>query len=78
LRLNAKVGVKLPEVKIKRPDIIIRNGKPSAVVLDIDDYQTLLEQIEDSDDIAYLNELRRQPLNFISLDDLLKERPVDV
>jgi len=68
----------MPELKFKRPDIILRDGKPSAVVLDIADYQAMLEQIEDADDIAYLNDLYRQPLEFDSLEDLLKDRPPDV
>jgi len=33
---------------------------------------------KDTDDIAYLEELRSKPTSFVSLDELLKERPVDV
>ncbi|MBM3326516.1 MAG: type II toxin-antitoxin system Phd/YefM family antitoxin [Calditrichaeota bacterium] len=67
----------MPELKFKRPDIILRDGKTSAFVLDIADYQALLEQIEDADDIAYLNDLYRQPLEFDWLEDLLKDRQAE-
>jgi PHD/YefM family antitoxin component YafN of YafNO toxin-antitoxin module len=70
--------VTVTETKTKQPDIIFREGKPAAVILDIDEYQELLEQIEDADDLAYLRELRRKPMEFVSLADLLKERPADV
>ena len=66
------------ETKTKHPDIIYRKGKPAAVILDIDEYQELLEQIEDADDLAYLKELRGKKMDFVSLTDLLSERPTDV
>jgi len=68
----------MSETKFKRPDIVYRDGKPAAVIIELDDYEALLEQIEDVDDVAYLEELRSKPTSFISLDDLLKERPVGV
>ncbi len=68
----------MPETKYKRPDIVYRDGKPAAVIIELNDYEELLEQIEDVEDIAFLKDLRRQPMDFISLEDLLKERPVSV
>ena len=43
--------------KPKSPDIIFRDGKPSAVVLDIDDYQELLERLEDAEDLKMLQDI---------------------
>ena len=68
----------MPEIKMKRPDIVYRNGKPAAVIVELDEYEELLEQIEDAEDLAYLKELRSRPLEFVTLGDLLKERPVSV
>ncbi|MFH0765516.1 MAG: type II toxin-antitoxin system Phd/YefM family antitoxin [Calditrichota bacterium] len=68
----------MSETETKRPDIIYRNGKPSAVILELKEYEELLEQIEDVEDLAYLEELRRKPIQFVSLDNLLKERSVGV
>ena len=58
--------------KTKSPDIIFRDGKPSAVVLDIDDYQELLERLEDSEDLKALTEMRKKPLKYKKLEDFLE------
>ncbi len=68
----------MAETKTKRPDIVFREGKPAAVILDIDEYEELLGQLEDADDLAYLRELRSKPMEFVTLADLLWERPPDV
>ena len=43
------------------PEIILRNGKPSAVILDIDVYEDLLEQLEQKEDLQALAEARKKP-----------------
>ena len=68
----------MPSVKTRHPDVIYRQGKPSAVILDIEEYMELIEQAEDADDLAYIQELRKKKLEFESLDDILSERPADV
>ncbi len=55
----------------KNPKIIMRDGKPVDVILDIDIYEQILEQIESIEDLEYLEEIRQQPLEFCSLDDVL-------
>jgi PHD/YefM family antitoxin component YafN of YafNO toxin-antitoxin module len=55
----------------KNPEIIMRDGKPVAVILDIDIYEQMLEQIESIEDLEYLEKVRQQPLEFRSLDDFL-------
>lgn len=57
---------------IKKPEIIMLDGKPAAVILDIDIYEQTLEQIESIEDLEYLEKIRQQPLEFRSLDDFLK------
>jgi PHD/YefM family antitoxin component YafN of YafNO toxin-antitoxin module len=59
--------------KRQAPDIVIREGKPVAVILDIDEYQELLERLEDQQDLKMLQEMRKQPLKFRKLDDFPKE-----
>jgi PHD/YefM family antitoxin component YafN of YafNO toxin-antitoxin module len=59
----------------KEPEIVIREGKPSAVILDIDEYQKMLERLEDMDDLRLLEKIREKPLKFRKLDDFLMERP---
>jgi PHD/YefM family antitoxin component YafN of YafNO toxin-antitoxin module len=56
------------------PEIVTRKGKPVAVILPIKDYEELLEQVEDAEDVAGLRRLRRQPLRYRPLEDYLAAR----
>jgi len=57
----------------KVPEIILRKGKPTAVILDIDEYQEMLERLEDMEDLKLLEKMRQKPLNFRKLNEFLKE-----
>ena len=57
----------------KAPEIILRDGKPKAVILDIEEYQEMLERLEDAEDLKMLEEMRRKPLEFKRLEDFLNE-----
>jgi len=60
------------------PEIVVRDGKPVAVILGIDEYQEMLEKIEDLDALKALERLREEPLEFRRLDDFLDEYSPDV
>jgi hypothetical protein len=62
-----------PKTKRKSAEIILREGKPRAVILDIEDYQEMLERLEDLDDLKTLEQMRKKPLSFRTLDEFLKE-----
>jgi len=63
--------------KKKEPEIIFRGGKPAAVIIDIDEYQEMLERLEDAEDLKILAEMRQKSLKFKKLDDFLAEyKPV--
>jgi len=65
------------KAKRKEPEIILRGGKPAAVILDIDDYQEILERLQDADDLERLTTMRKKPLKFKRLEDFLAEyKPV--
>jgi len=51
----------------------MREGEPTAVILDIDEYQEILERLEDMEDLKMLEDMRKAPLKFKSLDNFLKE-----
>jgi PHD/YefM family antitoxin component YafN of YafNO toxin-antitoxin module len=68
-------GYMKSKVRKKEPEIVIREGKPSAVILDIDEYQDMLERLEDIEDLKMLAKIREKPLKFRKLDDFLMERP---
>lgn len=58
----------------KKPEIIYRDGKPAAVLLDIEEYRELLERLEDIEDLKLLNEVREGKPEYRDLDDFLKEQ----
>lgn len=59
--------------KKKLPEIVLKNGKPTAVILDIDTYKEILERLEDIEDLKMLEDMRKKPLKFRRLDDFMKE-----
>jgi len=66
------------KLRRKRPEIVLRNGKPAAVILDIEEYQELLERLEDIEDLEMLNKMRSKQLHFRELDEFLKEFEKDI
>ena len=60
-------------LKKRLPEIVLKNGKPSAVILNINVYKEMLEQLEDVEDIKMLADMRKRPLKFRSFDDFMKE-----
>ena len=61
------------KVKRKKPEIILKGGKPRAVILDIGEYQEMLERLEDVEELRALQEMRGKPLRFKRLEDFLDE-----
>jgi PHD/YefM family antitoxin component YafN of YafNO toxin-antitoxin module len=61
------------KAKKKLPEVILREGKPAAVILDIEEYRELLERLEDVDDLKMLYEMRKKPLKFRRLETFLEE-----
>lgn len=57
----------------RNPEYVVRNGKPSAVILPIAEYEELLERAEDAADLKRLRAMRKKPLSFRSLGAFLKE-----
>jgi PHD/YefM family antitoxin component YafN of YafNO toxin-antitoxin module len=57
----------------KEPEIVFRGGKPAAVIIDIDEYQKMLERLDDAEDLKILAEMRQKPLKFKRLEDFLAE-----
>ena len=55
------------------PEIIVTRGKPSAVIIPLDEYRDMLARLEDAEDRKILTRLRKKPLRFRSLSAFLKE-----
>ena len=56
----------------RSPEIIGEDGRPRAVILDIDEYQEMLERLEDIEDLKILAEMRHKPLKFRKLEEFLE------
>jgi len=52
----------------KNREIIYRNNKPVSVIIDIDEYEKLLERLEDIEDVEFIRNLKKEKLEFRSLD----------
>ena len=59
--------------KRKPPEIVIRDGKPAAVIIELDEYEEMLERLEEIEDLKALALLRKRPMKFKKLDEFLKE-----
>ncbi|KFD40663.1 hypothetical protein HY02_05270 [Peptococcaceae bacterium SCADC1_2_3] len=66
------------KLKRKPPEIVFREGKPAAVILDIDEYREMLELLEDMEDLKMLDEMRKKPLKFRKLEEFLVDYKPDV
>ncbi len=54
-----------------KPGIIVKSGKPTAVVLDIRIYEHLLEAAEEKDDLLELRRIKKSKTSFRVLEDFL-------
>lgn len=61
------------KVTRRSPEIIVKDGRPRAIILDIDEYQEMLERLEDIDDLKMLAEMRKKPLKFRKLEEFLED-----
>ena len=64
--------------KRKPLEIVLKSGKPKAVILDIDEYRAMLERLEDLEDLKILEDMRKKPLKFKKLVDFLEEHHAGV
>lgn len=53
------------------PDLIVRDGKTIAVVLPIEEYREMLEDLEDVDGLKALDEIYEKPLKIQNEDEIL-------
>ena len=61
------------KTKKKSPEVVFRDGRPAAIILEIAEYKRMLERLEDTEDLRTLESMRKRPLKFRSLDDFLRE-----
>ena len=66
------------KTKSSIPEVILRKGKPVAVILAINKYEELLRRLEDAEDLKALAAMRRKPVKFRKLEEFLAEYSPDV
>jgi len=64
----------MSKVLAEEPQFVIKEGKPTAVILSIRDYEELLQRVEDAEDLAELRRLRKMTLKFRPFGEFLKEQ----
>lgn len=64
--------------KRKALEIVYRDGKPKAVILDIRDYLEMLERLDDLDNLKMLLDARKKPLSSQDLDEILRSYDPDL
>lgn len=57
-----------------KPQLVMKNGKPNAVIIDIQDYRKMLERLEDKEDLDDLVKIRMSTPSFRKFDDFLTEQ----
>ncbi len=55
----------------QKPRVILKNGKPTSVVLNIRVYERLLELAEDKEDLLELKLMKKQGTNFKELNKIM-------
>jgi len=63
----------MPRILKIKPQVVMKNGKPDAVIINIKDYRELLERLEDKEDIADLERIRKNGLRVKKFSDFLME-----
>ncbi|MEX2214659.1 MAG: type II toxin-antitoxin system Phd/YefM family antitoxin [Phycisphaeraceae bacterium] len=56
------------------PQVILRDGKPTAVILDIEDYEALLERLEQVEDLRAIRAMKADDRQTITFEEYLREK----
>lgn len=59
---------------LQKPNVILRNGKPEAVILDLREYQRLLEAAEANSDLGELKKIKRGKTSFRPIEEYARAR----
>ena len=60
------------KTQAKAKEVIYRDGKPSAVIIDLEEYREMLERLEEIDDLKAVEEIKK-PMQFRPFDEFMKE-----
>ena len=54
---------------LQKPNLIVRNGKPEAVILALKEYERLLEMAQGRNDLNELKKIKRSKTSFRSIEE---------
>lgn len=57
-----------------KPQVVVKNGKPVSVLLDIADYESLLELAEQREDLKAIRAMKKRDWETISFDEYLRRK----
>lgn len=57
----------------RKPQYVVEDGRPTAVIVDIQQYEEMLEKLDQAEDLAQLQQMRKRPLKFRSMSEFLAE-----
>ena len=57
-----------------KPQVVVRNGKPVAVLMKIDEYEALLEAAEQAADLRAIRAMRKADWETVSFDEYLRSK----
>jgi len=54
--------------------LILEDGKPTGIILDLDEYEAMLERLEEAEDLEAIRQMRREDWQTASFEDYLAGR----
>ena len=66
----------MDKTAVYNPRIVLKAGKPSEVILSLEDYEAILERLEETEDLREIRQLRKKFLRFRPIEEFLKRRPI--
>ena len=61
-----------------KPAVVYKSGKPTHVILTIKEYEKILDALEDIEDLAYIEEIRKKKNpKYIPIEDVMKELGIE-
>jgi len=61
------------ERRKRKAQLVVEDGEATAVILGIAEYETMLERLEEAEDLAALREMRKEPMELRPLRAFLAE-----
>lgn len=58
---------------LTKPKIVIKNGRPTEIILKLEEFREILERLEDIYDLSEIKKLKKKRISFRRIEDFLRE-----